>query len=95
MCPCWFVLCLCLQRVLLWLYKKPALLTEVILSRSEKMLVLYRSSGKVQNKMLFSPDTCDSSFILFFVLVLVAVHTVDAKGSWQHELYFDSTVYFM
>lgn len=28
------------------------------------MLVLYRSSGKVQNKMLFSPDTCDETFFV-------------------------------
>lgn len=55
---CLVVLCCALSRVLLWLYE--AWITD----RSDyfqllKMLVLYRSSGKIQNKMLFSPDTLD------------------------------------
>lgn len=55
--PCLVVLCCAWSRVVLWICSLD-FWQKTITARSWKMLVLYRRSGKEQNKML-SPDASD------------------------------------
>lgn len=80
--PVWLC-CVVLKSGFFYVSIKPGLLMESDYFQVLKMLVLYRSSGKVQNKMLFSPDSSNS-----VLLYMYTHHWCILRGNPDRLCYF-------